>query len=241
MEWPMSSWSDLLIIGDSITLGAAEVRGTQVLHYVEPTCIDLLRAGLPMLDIRVDAQVSRNSVSVRQEIESLIAAHQPLDRVLLMIGGSDADMDWKRFVLSEGRIARSRVPVDRYEKNIRQICERLIAIGATPILTDMPNHDFKLKGPYVSQLSGKDVVAMIDAGGGQAESDKHLVEYRASIVAIAADLGVQLIPFGAALDSYPSGAMLSPDGTHPNAAGHCVIAQCMMAVLGEQVPMALKL
>jgi len=230
-----SASAPLLIIGDSIPLGAAEVHGSEIVEYVQPTCVDLLKAAMPTLDIRIDAEVYRNSVSVRQELEQIIARHQPR-RVLLMIGGSDADMDWKRFVLSDGKIARSRVAVEKYESNLRLICGRLMETGAAVILTDMPNHCFALKGPYVAKLTGKDIPALLELSGGQAESDKHLIHYRNAVSAVARDLQLQLIRFGEALDSRPADEVLCADGTHPSAAGHRVIAGCLIAALGQ--PMA---
>jgi lysophospholipase L1-like esterase len=224
----------LLIIGDSIPLGAAEVRGSYIVEYVQPTCVDLLKAAMPSLDVRIDAEVYRNSVSVKQELEAIVARHQPR-RVLLMIGGSDADMDWKRFVISDGKIARSRVAAEKYEANLRLICARLMEIGASIILTDCPNHCFALKGPYVAKLTGKDIPALLEAGGGQAESDKHLVPYRARVAAVAKDLNLQLIRFGEALDAEPAEVVLCADGTHPSAAGHRVIAACLIAALSQPV------
>jgi lysophospholipase L1-like esterase len=227
-----SSNPSLLIIGDSIALGAAEVRGTQVVEYVQPTCIDLLKAAMPMLEVRIDAQVRRNSASVRQEIDKIIARHQPR-RALLMIGGSDADMDWRRFVLTDGKVARSVVPVDRYENNLRLICRQLLSAGATPILMDMPNHHFVLRGPYISKIAGKDITPLLERGGGQAESDKHLVLYRAAVAGVAADLNLELVRFGEALDAHPPQSVLSADGAHPNAAGHRLIAQTLIAALSQ--------
>jgi lysophospholipase L1-like esterase len=137
-------------------------------------------------------------------------------------------MDWRRFVLTDGKTARSVVPVERYESNMRFICERLLAAGFTPILTDMPNHHFALRGPYVSKLAGKDIMPMLERGGGQAESDRHLVHYRAAIALIAKEMNLDLIRYGEALDAQPAEEVLAADGTHPNAAGHRIIAQVMI-------------
>jgi lysophospholipase L1-like esterase len=227
----MNNWSELLIIGDSITLGASEVRGADIVEYVTPSCVELLKSAIPDLNIRVDAQVSRNSATMKQEIDKIISRHSPLKGlpVLLLIGGSDADMDWKRFVLSDGAVARSKVPVERYEANMRLICAKFLEAGATPILTDMPNHNFALRGPYVSKQAGKDICGLIERGGGQAESDKHLVQYRAAIAQIASDMTLELIKYGPLLDAYPPAEVTSLDGVHPNAAGHRVIASALIS------------
>jgi hypothetical protein len=229
----MASWSELLIIGDSIALGAAEVRGGEVTEYVRPNFIEIVQSALPHLAIRVDAAVMRTTATVKPEINQLIQRHQPLRevRVLLLIGGSDADMDWKRFILSDGAIARSRIPLARYDANLRFIVEQLLEAGAVPILTDMPNHHFALRGPYISAMAGKDITPLLERGGGQAESDKHLVQYRAAVAAIAADYGLTLIRYGESLDKHPAESVCAADGVHPGAFGHRIIAAEIIATL----------
>jgi lysophospholipase L1-like esterase len=187
---------------------------------------------MPRLNIVVDAEVHRTSVQAAQLVDGVIAKYQP-QFMLIIIGGSDADMDWRRFVLSDGNIARSKVPVDRYEKNLRTIAQKLIAAGIVPILTDIPNHYFEIKGPYVSKLAGKDLMPLIRAGGGQAESDKHLVLYRAVVSSVASELHIPVVRYGQALDDHDPAAVLCNDGTHPSATGHRVIADVLIPALRE--------
>jgi glutamate/tyrosine decarboxylase-like PLP-dependent enzyme len=85
----------------------------------------------------------------------------------------------------------------------------------------------------VGKLSGKDVPAMILNGGGQAESDRHMVPYRMAVAAIARELDLQLIRYGEALDGHPSAEMVSVDGTHPSKAAHGVIAEVMIGALSR--------
>ena len=148
-----------------------------------------------------------------------------------MLGGNDADMDWRRFVLSDGKIARSRAPVETYEKNLRQIATRILAAGATPVLTDMPNHHFELRGPYVSKIANKDITGMLERGGGQAASDKELVKYRAAVAQVAKDLDIPLARYGDVLDAQPPRDMVGIDGVHPSAAAHKLIAEALTPVL----------
>jgi len=239
----MASSSKLLIIGDSIALGAAEVRGGEMVERIQPNFIELLQAAMPDLSIRVDAGIMRTTASVRPVIDKIIARHAPLHdlRVLLLIGGSDADMDWKRFILSDGAIARSRVPVERYDDNLRFIVGRLLEAGALPILTDIPNRHLSLCGPYMSALAGKDVVSLLDRSGGQAESDTHLRRYRAAVAQIADDFGLALVRLGEALDKHLPADVVCADGTHPNAAGHRIIAQEMIAALDRPQTAAAEL
>src|SRR5439155_13892530 len=117
----------------------AEIRGNDIVARVEHCYVDLLMHELPQVQIIIDADVHRTTSAGREAVDGLLAAHNP-QVVLIMLGRNDADLDWRRFVLSDGKTARSRVPVETYEKNIRQIAAKVLAAGATPVLTDMPNH-----------------------------------------------------------------------------------------------------
>src|SRR5947209_4830160 len=194
--------SKLLILGDSISLGVAEFRGSDIVARVEHCYVDLLMHALPNVQVIIDADVHRTTSAARDAIDGLLAAHAPRV-VLVMLGGNDADMDWRRFVLSDGKTARSRVPVDTYEKNLRQIASKILAAGATPVLTDMPNHHFELRGPYVSKIANMDITSMLELSGGQAASDKELVKYRKAVAQVAADLNVPLARYGDILDAQP--------------------------------------
>ena len=220
----------LLILGDSISLGVAEIRGNDIVARVEHCYVDLILHALPKVQIIIDADVHRTTSAMREAVDGLLAAHSP-QVVLVMLGGNDADLDWRRFVLSQGKVARSRVPVETYEKNLRQIASKILASGATAVLTDMPNHHFELRGPYVSEIARMDITAMLERNGGQAASDKELVKYRQAVAQVAADLDVPLAKYGDILDAQPPQQMVGVDGVHPSAAAHKLIAEALTPVL----------
>jgi lysophospholipase L1-like esterase len=221
----------LLILGDSISLGVAEIRGiNEIAARLDASYVDLLTPALAGTTIVIDADVHRTTGAVRDSVDGILATHSP-DVVLIMLGGNDADMDWRRFVLSDGRIARSRVPVETYEKNLRLIAAKITATGAMPVLTDMPNHHFELRGPYVSKIAGKDISAMLERGGGQAASDKELVKYRDAVARVARDLNIPLARYGEVLDAQPPKEVIGIDGVHPSAAAHRLIAESLLPIL----------
>ena len=172
----------------------------------------------------------RTTSAAREAVEGLLAAHLP-QIVLVMLGGNDADLDWRRFVLSDGKIIRSRVSVETYKNNLRQIASKILAAGATPVLTDMPNHHFELRGPYVSKIANRDVTSMLERGGGQVASDKELVKYRQAVAQVATDLDVPLARYGAILDGHSPREMAGVDGAHPSSAAHRLIADALAPVL----------
>ncbi len=226
----MSKCTELLIIGDSISLGVAELRINDIVGSVHPSYTELIADGLPGVRIHVDADIHRTTVNALPILEQLLLTHKP-DAVLIMLGGNDADVEWRRFVISGGRIGRSRVKVETYEHNLETLAGKVKAAGAIPVLTDMPNHYLAVRGPYLSHLSGKDVTAMIAANGGQERSDVGLQHFRLAAARVAERMACPLVDYGQALHMQPPEQMCGPDGVHPSRQAHEIIARQLEPVL----------
>ncbi|MBV8780109.1 MAG: hypothetical protein JO353_01820 [Phycisphaerae bacterium] len=213
----------LLIVGDSLALGAAEVQGMAVTRTLAPAYPDLLRNCLPDIEISIEADVQRNSTTVCTRIVEWLAHHQP-SIVLAAIGGSDADCDWRRFILSDGSVYRSRTKLDTYVSNLRRIAEHVRRAGASLILTEPSNQDVVMRGSHLSQLSGRDVTAMINAGGGQPACDQRLLEYRKGVWQVANETGAHCVACAVDWEPGQSAAVLCEDGAHLNHRGHRLLA-----------------
>ncbi len=220
----------LLIVGDSISLGIAEIRGTDVTGRVQRSYLDILRTQLPDIKFIVDADIHRTTADAVELMDPLLQEHHP-DAVLVMLGGNDVDLLWKRFVISNGKIVQNRIRVDRYAANLTKIAHKIIAAGSRPILTDMPNHSLEIRGRYLSQLSGKDVSAMIQGHGGQPVSDRELEVYRVAAAEVAAELDCPFVRYGTSLSRLPPESVSGPDGVHPNDHAHALIAGELAVVL----------
>lgn len=222
----------LLIVGDSISLGVAELRVSEIVGYVSPVYTDILRSEMPNVDIHVDADIHRTTGNALAIVDSLLEHHRP-EVALIMLGGNDVDVEWRRFVISSGRIVRNRVPVETYAENLEAIARKTHAAGVWPVLTDMPNHFLAVRGPYLSALSGKDVAAMIAATGGQEHSDAGLQVYREAAAQVAGRVGCSFVDYGQTLHEQPLAAMSGTDGVHPSARAHQIIAARLVPVLRE--------
>ena len=221
---------NVLIVGDSITLGVAEANGHTVTQYLEPTYVQHLRDLVPDLQIDADAAPFRTTTAACKVIEPLMLTYHP-GAVLVMLGGNDADIDWRRFILSSGRIVRNNVPVERFSESLRAIVQTVCANGATPVLVDVPNHDLLLRGEWLSRLAGQDVCALIERCGGQAESDRRLAEYNSVVREIAEESEAHVAPWARAVASLPRFQRHGPDFTHPGIHAHRVIAETIAPVL----------
>ncbi len=243
MRQSATTETELLILGDSISLGVSELRGNVVAQRVAPSYVDRLRQWLPTFTITVDAELHRTTAQALARLPNLLAAHRP-DVVLVMLGGNDADLEWKRFVVSDGRVARARVPLEQYAANLRAIVRTVLDAGAIPILTDMPNHDLPRRGAYTSALCGKDISSLLEKGGGQAVTDASLQTYRRAARDVADETGSVLVNYGEQLGRHDRHAMCGPDGGHPSAAAHEYIAQALLPALQnirEQIPVSVGL
>ena len=220
----------ILIVGDSITLGAVEVRGSQVARTIVPTYVDHLRDHLPNATFRIDAALLRTTAGLHPHVVSLLESRRP-DILLLMLGGNDADIDWRRFVLSEGRTIRNNVPVERFLANLSSLAAAGSAVGAQVILVDVPNHDLALRGRWMSEMIGRDITGLIERSGGQAESDRHLAQYNEGIRNLAVQCDAILAPWAEAIEAMAPEHRFGPDYTHPGEQAHRVIAQALLPAI----------
>lgn len=220
----------LLIIGDSVSLGAATIQRNQITEYVTPSFVDRLRETFPQLEIRIEAAVHRTTVEASNLIAGSLATHRP-NLALIMVGCNDADLDWKRFFISGGSIARNRVPVARYSANLRRIVNACIAAGTEAILSDIPSSDLKARAATLPPMGGQDAASYIESHGGQPEAERFRAEYNQAVASIAAEFGLSVADYGKKMDTRPSSAFVGADSTHPNAAAHHLIADVLFSLL----------
>ncbi len=225
-----SSSITLLIVGDSITLGVADMRGNDVLAYVDRSYVDIIREQFPQVVIKVDADLHRSTIGGSQCLPPLLAAHRP-QVTLLMLGGNDADPDWKRFVVSNGRVARSRIELSRYVENVRVMVEMVRTAGSIPILADIPNQYLDRRNKVLSALAGRDLTSMIAANGGEQFCNRMLETYREAVAALAGDLTVPLVAYGHRLAQQSLEDVVGPDGVHPSSLAHGIIAAQVIITL----------
>jgi lysophospholipase L1-like esterase len=209
----------LLIVGDSLAMGAAEVSGKEATRFISPAFPDLLRTLLPQLDIVLVCGVRFDTNTVRTQIASLLEAHRPAV-VLVAVGGSDADLDWRKAILSNGKRSRSRVSVEDYEKNLRQIVATIKAAGVKPILVEGTSSNVDMRGEYLGRLSGLDVMSMMVAGGGQETLDRRVEPYRQTVRRIGAELNVDVAPAPAGLATEDPRIIFTEDGVHLSVVAH---------------------
>lgn len=220
IHWP----AKLLVVGDSIALGATVVFGKQIIERAAPNFIECLQWRRALWTIDTDAAVHRTTVQTVPLLPRLLTAFRP-DIVLFILGGSDADMDWRRFIASRGQQIRSNTSLETFRTNLRTLVDTAVTGGAVPLLSDVPSQDVVRRGEWISRQIRQDVLPWIQGGGGQAESDRRLMPYNDAVNEVASEAGVTVTRWAAALSKLPLEQRFGPDATHPSTQAHAIITE----------------
>ncbi|MCB0114874.1 MAG: GDSL-type esterase/lipase family protein [Caldilineaceae bacterium] len=186
------------------------------------TYADLLRAELPGFGVNVDvinAGVRGNtSADGRQRFAADVLAHDP-GLVIIQFGINDAAVDvWK-----DPPATSSRVAMVQFIDNLTLFIEQLRRRSAAPLLmTPNPLH----WTPELLALYGKPPYRPDDADG----FNLILRDYAEAVRVLATRTTTPLIDIFALFDSLPLPELLL-DGIHPNARGHRLVADQLLAVL----------
>jgi lysophospholipase L1-like esterase len=210
----------IVALGDSITRGARPARGGAPAVAVADTFGSLLEAGLKQASVNaqvINAGIGGNRTD--QGVARLAADVLSLkpDVVTIMYGTNDSCYD-------DGKTV-PRLTVEQYESNLCLLVEQSHAAGAKVILMTPP--PLTTKWP----LGMKHPVYIEKGVNGP------LGTYVEAIKRVGTSMNVPVIDHFAAWSALPAAEMngLLPDGCHPNAAGHKLLAAAILPVLLQQV------
>ncbi len=218
----------MLVLGDSIAAGALSVDGSSITERLTPTFVDLLAAQFASFEFVVNAVALRRTPDVLAALPALLTSIDPAI-VLVATGANDADLDWRRFVISDGAVVRSRTPIETYRADLAAIARLIDSHGASAIFTSAIGLDLSSRTPHLCSLVQRDLRPAMERAGGQAHADEIVSRYRHASALIAAEFGFPHAPLGPDLASHDPSKVLAPDGTHPNALGHVVMAETLTA------------
>jgi lysophospholipase L1-like esterase len=226
----------VLVLGDSIAAGATVIDGERIIERVACSFVDHLILQAPHLRVTVEATPWRRTPDLVALAPAMLDAHKP-DVVIVATGANDADIEWKRFVVSHGRIIRNRTRLADYAAALASIADECSRRGASMIATEVISPALRLRAPQLSKAAGRDLWPLFEQCGGQPACDKVVVEYRAAAESQARKSGFSLARTGSALDTAQHDLVYAEDGVHPNDEGHRVLADalvpCVLQPLGR--------
>lgn len=215
-----------------MTLGALNVRNSRVVEYVKEPYVKLLMKDLPDIHFEINATVRRTTTQTLTIIDSLLNSFKPCVTVIIL-GGNDADIDWRRFAVSKGKIVIHSILVEQYTSNLKQLIRKIRNADSVAVLTDTPGQNVDMRGLYLSQILKRNISMLIDNSGGQQTSDDIHNHYDKAIRSVAEKTKTDLALYGEVLASYPPQKVFGPDGVHPNEMGHRLIAQTLLPVIAR--------
>jgi acyl-CoA thioesterase-1 len=204
----------ILLLGDSVTAGCT-FSGT-----CESTCyVELLRRKLESASLEVDLVASAlegiDTGYAVKRFSRMVTVHEP-DLVLVMLGLNDA--------LPPGE--RTATSPDAYRQNLLGLVDRILAIDARPVLLT-PNP--------------RPALAMdTSPPGAEDQPNGVMAPYVAAVREVAEYYQIPCIDIYQRFVFAGGLSQLVPDGTHPNPAGHALIAEALAEALlpmfGRSIP-----
>jgi lysophospholipase L1-like esterase len=226
----------VLVLGDSMAAGATVVEGDRIVERVACSFVDHVALAAPGISVSVDARPWRRTPELVDVVPALLETHTP-DVVIVATGANDADIEWKRFVVSHGRIIRNRTRLSDYAAALASLAEECSGRGASMIVTEIISPPLRLRAPLLSKAAGRDLWPLFEECGGQPACDKVVAEYRAAAEVQAKESGFGLARTGLALESVNQDLVYADDGMHLNDSGHRVLAAalapCVLSLLGR--------
>ena len=191
----MARRTRILFVGDSVTAGYG-LSGAP--SFARLTAERLAERGLHV-DASVDALDGADSRYLLRRFDRMITSHDP-DWVVMAIGLNDA------------RPPEGRAPNEpaAFAGNLLEIVDRIMSLGARPVLiVQNPRWNCPPAG-----FASSDELPTHDL----------MQSYSSVVRSIAEALALPLVDVHHALLADPEGPAMIPDGTHPNALGHELMA-----------------
>ncbi|NUQ65844.1 MAG: SGNH/GDSL hydrolase family protein [Pirellulales bacterium] len=212
----MSAPLRIVALGDSITNGVGPAGVTEA-----DTFREILRRELSeRLGSKVEvfnAGVNGDIVTLAERrLKSDVLDRRP-DIVTVMFGGNEAGFYRPE---TQGFADTPRVPRDRFKAALTEIVDCLRAEGITVVLMTCP--------PMTERYWGMHLPAYRDNGINFLVKD-----YAQAMRDVAAEKGVELIDVYRAFQQKPGSLDYFPDGLHPDARGHRVIADRLVERLAR--------
>lgn len=207
MEEPLR----IVAFGDSITNGAGlpeEAEGAAFREIVQRELAERLGTPVEVVNAGVNGDVVTLAVD---RIDDDVLAHDP-DIVTIMFGGNEAGFYRPE---TNGFADTPRVSLKAFEATVGKIVDRLQAKGITVVLMTCPPMTERYWGMHLQPYQEHGINFLVK-------------DYAQAMREVAAQKGVALVDVYRRFQEDPATRDYFPDGLHPDARGHRVIADVLV-------------
>jgi len=154
------------------------------------------------------------------------------DYTFLEYGGNDCDFDWMKIALSPEQEHNPKTTLDSFGDQFQKLIERIRSLGSIPVIVSLPpiisDMYFSFFSRMMSDQQKANVVKWL--GGDVGIISRWHESYNRSLFKIAGLTGTRIFDITTPFDTYRGDmkALYCPDGIHPNAEGHRLIAKTII-------------
>jgi lysophospholipase L1-like esterase len=198
----------IVALGDSITNGAGVTEADTFRDIVRRELTERLGAKAEVVNAGVNGDIVTRAI---ERLKADVLDRKP-DIVTVMFGGNEAGFYRPE---TNGFADTPRVTRDEFKATLCKVVDRLRTQGITVVLMTCP--------PMTDRYGGRHLDAYRKHGINFLVKD-----YAQTMRDVAAEKGVELIDVYRSFEQNPSTLDYFPDGLHPDARGHRVIADLLV-------------
>lgn len=213
-------------LGDSLTRGVV-LNDKNRYSIVDKSFIDIIGEKLG-LDITNYGKFGCTIDFGQQVIDRHADEISGSDYTFLEFGGNDCDFNWGKIADSPADEHFPKTILDSFKEKFRKLIEGVRALGSTPVIISLPPIDSEYYFSFISRfMNGEQRENVFNWLGRDINVIGRWHEmYNRALFEISKLMHTPIIDITTPFDKY-QGAMRTlycPDGIHPNAEGHRLIA-----------------
>ena len=148
--------------------------------------------------------------------------------IAIEFGGNDCDLPWDKISLNPNQPHEAKVPIDVFRSNLVKFIQKVRSLGAQPLLVTPPPLDAQRYFSWITKnLNAEAILSYL---GDIQHIYRWQERYALAVRDVAEQTGCEIFDLREAfLTQRDVASYLCIDGIHPNAKGHTLIAQAVMA------------
>ena len=218
-------------LGDSLTKGVVLTENNRY-SVTEHSYMDIIsnELGLYVENYgKFGCTVDTGSTVLERHKEAIAAS----DYTFLEFGGNDCDFDWMKIADSPTQEHAPKTILNDFKERFVRLIEKVRNLGSKPIIISLPpilsTPYFSFFSRFMSEEQKENVITWL--GGSTDIISRWHESYNRALFMIAKETQTPIIDITTPFDTFRGdiSSLFCPDGIHPNAEGHRMIASTIIS------------